>query len=98
MVKNELVNIISEDTGMTKTEVLSVIDDMLKHINSELLSGGKVIFRGLGTFYSELRKERTARDIRKGKTIIIPERYVVRFKPSIALADGLAKKDTNGKC
>ncbi|MBU0580580.1 MAG: HU family DNA-binding protein, partial [Candidatus Margulisbacteria bacterium] len=65
MNKKELVNIVSEKTGKSKSEILEILELMLEKITDALVAGEKVRLVGFGVF--EVRK-RAAREGRNPQT------------------------------
>lgn len=88
MTKDELVKAVQtslQDTpccNFGKEDIATVINYTLGVIEDAVYNGNAVTLRGFGTFQTKHRKARTARNISAGKTIQIPARYVVAFKPS----------------
>jgi DNA-binding protein HU-beta len=72
MNKNDLVNNISEKSGMTKKDVEAVVNGLLTEITGALKEGDKVQFVGFGTFETRERSSRTGRNPQTGETIEIP--------------------------
>lgn len=60
-------------------------------ISDLLLSGEALNFRDFGKFTLEVRKARTAQDINRGKTMILPPSYIIKFTPCKRVRDTLAK-------
>lgn len=89
MTKKELVASASEICG--KKIGVEVVDAVLGAITKSLISGEDVTLKGFGSFVIKIAKAKTAQDMNNGKTIIIPEHKVVKFKPSIELKDGVSK-------
>jgi DNA-binding protein HU-beta len=89
MNKGELINIISEDTGITKTQANAAIDSMVNAITKTLKSGDKVTLVGFGTFSVSERKKRNGRNPKTGEAIKIKARKVAKFKAGKDLADKL---------
>jgi DNA-binding protein HU-beta len=89
MNKGELINIISEDTGITKTQANATIDSMVNAITKTLKSGDKVTLVGFGTFSVSERKKRNGRNPKTGEAIKIKARKVAKFKAGKDLADKL---------
>ncbi|MCD6594932.1 integration host factor subunit beta [bacterium] len=82
MTKADLVEIVAERSGFTKTDV-HVICDMLLDIIKEVMSDGHNIeIRRFGTFKLKVRRPRMARNPRTGDPVPILERVVPVFKPS----------------
>lgn len=89
MNKGELINIISEDTGITKTQANAAIDSLVNAITKTLKSGDKVTLVGFGTFSVSERKKRNGRNPKTGEAIKIKARKVAKFKAGKDLADKL---------
>ncbi|MBR3477703.1 MAG: integration host factor subunit beta [Bacteroidaceae bacterium] len=86
MTKLDIVNAISEQTGLGTEEVYAVVEAFTATVKDNLLQGNEIFLRGFGSFLIKTRKERTGRNILQNTTIFIPERKVVVFKPAIAFA------------
>ena len=50
------------------------------------MKGDNVYLRGFGSFIVKKRAEKTARNISKNTTIIIPEHFIPAFKPAKTFA------------
>lgn len=86
MNKAELINKISDDTGVTKTQANAAIDSFIEAVTKTLKSGGKVTLVGFGTFTISKRKARKGRNPQTGAEISIKARRVARFKAGKELA------------
>lgn len=82
MIKNDIVEKVAESTGLTIDEASVAVNATIKVISEALSHGEDIYLRGLGTFNVKVRKPKTARNISKNTTIILPERKVIKFKPS----------------
>ncbi len=82
MTKADLVNEISKKTGITKEEVLQVVEVMMSTIKSAVGKGENVYLRTFGSFVVKQRAAKTARNIKKNTTINIPAHKIPSFKPS----------------
>lgn len=80
MNKADLINSISEKTGLTKTKSNEVIDAFLSSVTESLSSGEKVTLVGFGTFTTSQRDARKGRNPKTGEVIDIPSKKVARFK------------------
>jgi DNA-binding protein HU-beta len=89
MNKADLINKISEDTGITKTEANAALDSFTDAVTKTLKSGGKVTLVGFGTFLLSKRKSRKGRNPQTGAEITIKARKVARFKAGKDLANKL---------
>lgn len=82
MTKADVVNEISKGTGIEKVTVQKTIEAFMETVKGSLIQGENVYLRGFGSFIVKKRAEKTARNISKNTTIIIPEHYIPSFKPS----------------
>lgn len=82
MTKADIVSDIAKSTGVDKTTVGSVIEGFMESVKSSMISGENVYLRGFGSFIVKKRAEKTARNITKNTTIIIPAHNVPAFKPA----------------
>lgn len=82
MTKADIVNEISRSTGLEKAAVLTTIEKFMDTVKETMGKGENVYLRGFGSFVLKTRKEKTARNISKNTTIIIPEHKIPSFKPS----------------
>ncbi len=80
MVKAEVVDIISQRTGIEKMAVKMTIESFMESIIDALTSGENVSFRGFGSFVNKKRNEKNFHAA-PGKWILIPEHYEPSFKP-----------------
>lgn len=82
MTKAEIVNEIAKTTGIEKASVLAVVEGLMTSIKDSLAHGENVYLRGFGSFIVKQRAEKTARNISKNTTIIIPAHNIPAFKPA----------------
>lgn len=82
MTKADIVNEISKNTGIEKVTVQKTVEAFMGTIKSSLTSGKNVYLRGFGSFIVKKRAEKTARNISRNTTIIIPEHFIPAFKPA----------------
>ena len=85
MNKQEVIEKIAKDTGISKSSAASAVDSFIGSITKSLKKGEAVTFVGFGTFKTSLRKARLARNPQTGASIKIPKRRVVRFTAGKAL-------------
>jgi len=81
MNKAELIASLAEETGLTRTDVLRVIDAFLEEVTRTLKRGDRVALVGFGTFGVSKRKARTGRNPQTGAPLKIAARRVPRFAP-----------------
>jgi len=82
MTKADIVNEISKNTGIEKVTVQKTVEAFMDGIKTSLETGNNVYLRGFGSFVVKKRAEKTARNISKNTTIIIPEHFIPSFKPA----------------
>ena len=82
MTKQEIVDTVSNATGLTKVETEAVMNGIMSTIIDSLAENERVELRGFGTFGIKHRMPKKARNPGTGDAIYLPERYVPNFKPS----------------
>ena len=83
MTKADIINEIATSTGIAKKDVSAVVESFMDAIKNSLLDKKENVYlRGFGSFIVKHRAEKTARNISKGETMIIPKRRIPAFKPS----------------
>jgi len=82
MRKADLVNKISEKTGIQKIDVLVTLESFFKEVKDSLKEGENVYVRGFGSFIIKERAEKVGRNIKKNTAIVIPAHSFPAFKPS----------------
>ncbi|NOZ34433.1 MAG: integration host factor subunit beta [Chlorobi bacterium] len=92
MTKADLVNEISKQTGVEKVAVKKTVEAFMENIKESLEKNENVYLRGFGSFIVKKRAEKTARNISKNTTIIIPEHFIPSFKPAKTFVNDVKKK------
>lgn len=82
MTKAEIVTQIAKKTGLDKEAVLTVVEQFMVNVKDSLAEGEAVYLRGFGSFIIKERAKKTARNISKDKSIIIPAHNIPAFKPA----------------
>jgi DNA-binding protein HU-beta len=82
MTKADIVNEISKNTGIEKITVQKTIEAFMESVKDSLKENENVYLRGFGSFIVKKRAQKTARNISKNTTIIIPEHFIPSFKPA----------------
>ena len=82
MTKADIVSEISKQTGIEKVAVKKTVEAFMESIKESLKGNQNVYLRGFGSFIVKKRAEKTARNISKNTTIIIPEHFIPAFKPA----------------
>lgn len=82
MTKADIVNSISQKTGIDKPTVLNIVEAFMTSVKESLANEENVYLRGFGSFILKKRAQKTARNISKNTTLIIPEHNIPAFKPA----------------
>ena len=82
MTKADIVNEMSKSAGIEKAVVLETIEKFMETVKDSLGKGENVYLRGFGSFIVKQRAQKTARNISKETTIIIPAHNIPAFKPA----------------
>ena len=91
MTKAEIVNEIARQTGIEKVTVLKTVEAFMGSVRESLISNQNVYLRGFGSFIVKTRSQKTARNISKNTTIIIPEHNIPGFKPAKVVMEQVKK-------
>ena len=91
MTKSDIVNLVSNATGLTKVETEAVLDGFIKSIILSLEKGEKVEIRGFGSFLVKKRKSREARNPATNEIVMLEDRYIPSFKVSKLLKERVNK-------
>ena len=89
MTKEEIVTEIAAKTGIEKQVVMQVVEGMMETIKTSMINGEEVFLRGFGSFIIKHRAEKTARNISKNTTMIIPAHNIPAFKPAKSFVEKL---------
>ncbi len=89
MNKLELIQAISEKTGIEKNTVALIITETHETIIEKLKEGDSVKIAGFGIFLTKKRDARTGRNPKTGEKVEIPEKLMPKFKPSKTMKDSL---------
>jgi DNA-binding protein HU-beta len=95
MRKADIVNKISDLTGVPKVDVLVTLEAFFKEVKTSLKNGENVYVRGFGSFVTKKRAKKIGRNIKKNVAIEIPEHYIPSFKPAKVFVDAVKKHSIN---
>lgn len=93
MTKAELVDLITDSTGLNRRDTVTVVNLIMENIGGALTAGDKVELRGFGSFKVKSRRSRLARNPRTGDAVDVPAKRVPYFKASNELKDRLNGSD-----
>lgn len=82
MIKNDLIQRLSETTDYTKKDAEIITGKFLDILKEALINGEDIELRGFGCFRIRLTPERPGRNPKTGEVAIVPSRFVVKFKKS----------------
>lgn len=82
MTKSDIVDIISNSTGLSKLETDAVVKGFLDTVISALKEGQTIELRGFGSFKVVKRAQRVARNPKTNQEVIVPEQHVPVLKIS----------------
>ena len=91
MRKADLVNKISDKTGIQKVDVLVTLESFFKEVKESLKEGENVYIRGFGSFVVKERAQKIGRNIKMNTAIVIPAHHIPAFKPAKIFVDAVRK-------
>ena len=89
MNKNDVIDAVSERTGLAKSDAARAVEAVLATVTEALQKGDTVALSGFGSFLAKARAARTGRNPRTGEPIAIPASRVPSFKAGKALKDAV---------
>ena len=93
MRKLEIINKVSSQTGIDKTDVQETIEATLITIKEALKEGESVYIRGFGSFTIKKRARKIARNISTNTAIILEAHYIPSFKPAKQFSKRVKEKN-----
>ena len=91
MNKQELINAIANETGISKKDTEATINSFVNVVSNALVNKDKVQLIGFGTFETRERAERTGRNPQTNEEIKIPASTTAALKVGKALKEKLNK-------
>lgn len=92
MKRADIIDIISENTGLTKLEVDAVLKGFMETVSDSLKRGDHIELRGFGIFKVVERAQRIARNPKTNQEVIVPARKTPVFKVSKELRRAVEQK------
>lgn len=89
MNKTDLIDAVTEDTGLSKADASRAVDAVFDSIAGALKGGDKVSLVGFGTFLVRERAARQGRNPKTGETITIAAGKSPAFKAGKGLKDAV---------
>jgi integration host factor subunit beta len=81
VTKKEIVRTISEKIGLTQLQTKDIVQKTFDAIVDALVKEERIELRNFGVFEVKRRAPRRARNPRTGDKVLVPEKFVVTFKP-----------------
>jgi len=89
MNKTELIQMVAEQTNITKKDVAVVVDHVIDAIVQSLAEGEKVQLVGFGNFAIRERRARQGRNPQTGEVIQIAASKIPAFRAGKLLREGI---------
>lgn len=84
MNKEDIVRVLSEQTGFTQKDLIEVVDALFRLIVESTAAGEKIRIKNFGIFEVQNRAGKFGQNINAQKTVFIPSQKVPIFKPGKA--------------
>ena len=91
MRKIDLVNNVAEKTGLSKVDIMVVIESAILGIKNSLATNENVYIRGFGSFIVKKRAAKIGRNVRRNTTVHIPAHNIPAFKPAKEFVEEIKK-------
>ncbi len=91
VTKKDLIDQVTEKTGLKRAVVRDVVHELLARVVSELGAGHRLEFRDFGVFEVKARKARRAQNPRTLEPVRVPPKHTVKFKAGRMLREELDK-------
>ena len=97
MTKADIVTRIYQNSGIDKTAILLVVEQMMDTIKTAMADGENVYLRGFGTFEIVRRAEKTGRNITANTPLVIAAHNIPKFKPCKEFKEKVKNATEKGK-
>lgn len=87
MNTTDIINIVAEETGFTKTDTKKMVHALFQQLANSLKKNEEIRVSGFGTFYPKKREKTQGRNPQTGAPITIPAALQAKFRPSKELKD-----------
>jgi DNA-binding protein HU-beta len=91
MTQTEIINQLSEKSGMKKADVKGMFDTLAELAATEVKKNGEFTLPGFGKLVKATRKAREGRNPATGKPIKIPAKTTVKFRLGKAMKDAVGE-------
>ncbi|MFZ9980583.1 MAG: HU family DNA-binding protein [Cyclobacteriaceae bacterium] len=93
MTKSDIINQITEKTGIDKSDVTATVEAFFSVVKASMSNGHNIYVRGFGSFINKKRKKKIARNISRNTAIVIDEHYIPSFKPAKIFVSKIKNSD-----
>ena len=91
MNKQDIIDFVSNKTGLTKKDALAALDAVVEAIVTTVkVPGQSVTLTNFGTFVSVQRAKTTKRNPKTGQPVEVPAKKVPRFRPGKSFREAVA--------
>ena len=92
LTRADLADAINRQLGLSRSESLSLVESILRHMCVALAEGENVKISGFGTFLLRDKAQRVGRNPKTGVEVPITPRRVLTFRASQMLKERIAKE------
>ena len=96
MTKADIVKEIANKTGIDSKDVLQTIEAFMTIVKEQMANEENIYLRGFGSFIIKQRAAKTARNISRNTTLIIPAHNIPAFKPAKSFIAKVSGQEVEG--
>jgi len=93
VTKADIINQITEKTGIDKSDVTATVEAFFSMVKTNMSNGHNIYVRGFGSFINKKRKKKIARNISRNTAIVIDEHFIPSFKPGEIFINKIKNSD-----
>lgn len=90
MNKSELIDVIAQETDVTKVKAGEFVDSFMNAVSKTLKKGEDLTLVGFGTFTTSQRAARKGRNPQTGEVLNIKATTVAKFRPGKELRENVS--------
>lgn len=90
MNKSELIDVIAQETNVTKVKAGEFVDSFMNAVSKTLKKGEDLTLVGFGTFTTSQRAARKGRNPQTGEVLNIKATTVAKFRPGKELRENVS--------
>ena len=96
MTKADIVKEIANKTGIDSKVVLQTVEAFMTIVKEQMANEENIYLRGFGSFIIKQRAAKTARNISRNTTLIIPAHNIPAFKPAKSFIAKVSGQEVEG--